>query len=320
MRLTPVIALFAACALAPLACDNETPPSGTDAGTNPGTDAGTDGGTDAGEPRTSVSSSQPAEGASDLYPVEMYYDSAASRPGVYQRKVLSVTFSGPMDPSRSQVTLTHRSDSSIEPRTLSGQWSSDHRTLTVTLLAPEEGGPPLEEKSPYTLDLTQLRDEAGQPIDGAPVVGDGKLDFTTGARDGDLEHACSHTLVNTPVEHNAAPSKFASPPATDIGHARYRLTLPGTDGAYAGYSEFISTPDVDETISLYLDREVALSVRDETESVDAPVEVRAMPPACAGVTHRARFSAMAGDRLYSLHFGPASFTTFEFILERQDKK
>ncbi|QRK04424.1 hypothetical protein JQX13_29700 [Archangium violaceum] len=312
MRLSPVIALFAACALAPMACDNEDP-------TPPGADAGTDAGTDAGEPRASVSSAQPAEGSSDLYPVELYYDGAASRPGVYHRKVLTVTFSGPMDPSHSQVMLTHRSDSSIAPRTLSGQWSSDHRTLTVTIPAPEEGGPPLEEKAPYALDLTQLLDAAGRPIDGAPVVGDGKLDFTTAERDGDLEHACTHTLVNTPEERTAAATKFAFPPATDIGHTRYRLTLPGSDGTHEGYSEFISAPDVDENVTLYFDREVPLSVHDEIGNVEVPVEIHTTAPACAGITHQARFSAMAGDIIYSLHYGPASFATFEFILERQDR-
>jgi hypothetical protein len=270
-------------------------------------------------PRTSVASSQPAEGSQGLYPVEMYYDGAASRPGVYLRKVLTVTFSGPMEPSLAQVTLSNRTDTSVEPRSLTGQWSSDHRTLTVTIPAPEEGGPPLEASSTYALDLTRLKDAAGNPLDGAPVLGDGKLDFTTGARESLLEHACTHALVNTAEALNAAPTPFAFPPTTDEGHKRYRLTLPGGDGSYQGYSDFISAPDGDETVTLFLSRQVPVTVRNDTESVDVPVELLATEPVCAGITHRARFGATAGDMIYQLHYGPTDLATFEFILERQTK-
>jgi len=327
MRLSPVIALLAACTLSLVACDSEPPspppPSGTDAGTDAGEPpAGTDAGTDAGEPqapRTTVSSSQPAEGSQGLYPVELYYDGAASRPGVYLRKVLTVTFSGPMEPSLAQVTLTHRTDTSVEPRSLTGLWSSDHRTLTVTIPAPEEGGPPLEASSPYALDLTRLKDAAGHPLDGASVLGDGKLDFTTGARESLLEHSCTHALVNTATALDAAATPFAFPPATDTGHTRYRLTLPGSDGSFQGYSDFISAPDVDETVTLFLDRRVPVSVRNDTEGTDVPVELLATEPVCAGITHRARFSATAGDMIYQLRYGPTDLATFEFILERQTK-
>jgi hypothetical protein len=270
-------------------------------------------------PRTSVSSSQPAEGEQGLYPVELYYDGAASRPGVYLRKVLTVTFSGPMEPSLAQVVLLNRTDTSVEPRPLTGQWSPDHRTLTVNIPAPEEGGPPLEETSTYALDLGQLKDAAGNPLDGAPVLGDGKLDFTTGARDGALEHACTHTLANPAVEANAAPTPFATPPATDTGHTRYRLTLPGGDGSYQGYSDFISAPDVDETVTLFLSRQVSLTVRNDTDGTDVPVELLTTEPACAGITHRARFGVTAGDMIYQLHYGPTDLATFEFVLERYAK-
>jgi hypothetical protein len=249
----------------------------------------------------------------------MYYDGAASRPGVYLRKVLTVTFSGPMQPSLAQVMLTHRTDTSVAPRPLTGQWSSDHRTLTVTIPAPEEGGPPLEASSSYALDLTGLKDAAGNPLDGAPVLGDGKLDFTTGAREALLEHSCTHALVNTATALDAAPTPFAFPPATDEGHKRYRLTLPGSEGSFQGYSDFISAPDVDETVTLFLDRRVPVSVRNDTEGVEVPVELLATEPVCAGITHRARFSATAGDLIYQLRYGPTDVATFEFVLERQTK-
>jgi len=323
MRLSPVLALLTACTLSLVACDSEPPspppPSGTDAGTEPGADAGTDAGTEPQAPRTSVTSAQPAEGSQGLYPVELYYDGAASRPGVYLRKVLSVTFTGPMEPSLAQVTLSNRTDTSIEPRPLTGQWSSDRRTLTVTVPAPEEGGPPLEASSLYALDLTQLKDATGYPLDGTPVLGDGKLDFTTGAREALLEHSCTHALVNTATALDAAPTPFAFPPATDTGHTRYRLTLPASEGSFQGYSELISAPDVDETVTLFLDRRVPLSVRNDTEGMDVPVELLPTEPACAGITHRARFSATAGDLIYQLRYGPTDFATFEFVLERQTK-
>ncbi|PTL80662.1 Ig-like domain-containing protein [Vitiosangium sp. GDMCC 1.1324] len=267
-------------------------------------------------PRTSVSSSQPAEGTQGIYSVEMYYDGAASRPGVYLRKVLTVTFSGPMDASIAQVTLRNRTDPLVEPRVLTGQWSSNQRTLTVTVSAPEEGGPPLEDDSAYAMDLSLLRDAAGHLLDGVPSLGDGTLDFTTGTRNGELEHACTHTLINTAEELNAAPTPFAFPPSTDTGHTRYRLTLPNSDGSHQGYSELISAPDTDENVTLYLDRQVPLSVRNETEGSEVPVELHTTAPACANITHQARFTARAGDMSYMFHYGPADFATFEFVLER----
>lgn len=270
-------------------------------------------------PRTTVASTRPEEGARGVYPVELFYDGTASRPGVYLRKVLTLTFSGPMNPALAGVVLRDRTDSGAAPRSLQGQWSSDHRTLSVTVPAPEEGGPPLEPESTYALELTSLEDAAGHRLDGAPVLGDGRLDFTTGARDGDLEHACTHTLVNTPEEYTAAATPYAFPPATDTGHARYRLTLPGGEGVYEGYSEFISAPDVAESITLYFNRPVPLTVRDDSVGVDVPVETRATAPACAGITTQARLHAAAGDRIHQLHYGPTDVPTFEFIFERHAK-
>lgn len=274
-------------------------------------------------PRASVASASVAEGAQGVYPVEMYYDAAASRPGAYFRKVLTVTFSAAMDPAFAQVTLVNRTDTTLAPRSLTGQWSPDGLTLTLTFTAPEEGGPPLEEESTYALDLSALRGAAtGNRLDASAFLGDGKLDFTTGKRNGALEHACTHSLVGTAESVAAAPNMppFGFPPSTDVGHTRYRLTLPETDaGSHAGYTELVSKPDQDELIVLYLDRNLPVSVWDELDAVDVPVEVSPTSAVCPGITHQARFSVTQGDKFYYLRFATTANPALEFILERYAK-
>ncbi|HEX5749670.1 MAG TPA: Ig-like domain-containing protein [Archangium sp.] len=274
-------------------------------------------------PRAAVASASVAEGAQGVYPVEMYYDAEASRPGAYFRKVLSVTFTEAMEPAFNQVTLVNRTDTTLAPRPLTGQWSPDGLTLTLTLTAPEEGGPPLEEESTYALDLSALRSAAaGNRLEASTFLGDGKLDFTTGKRNGDLEHACAHSLVST-AESLAAAAKmppFGFPPPTDVGHTRYRLTLPEADaGSHVGYTELVSKPDQDERIVLFLNQDVPVGVWDELDAVDVPVEVSPTAAVCPGITHQARFTVTQGDRFYYLRFGATSSAALEFILERYAK-
>ncbi len=272
-------------------------------------------------PRPAVTASSVAEGAQGEYPVELFYDAQASRPGVYPRKRLSLTFSTAMQRALAQVRLENRTDTSVPPRTVTGTWSEDGRVLSITLAAPEEGGPPLEAESTYALDLSALRGaEVGNRLDAAAFLGDGKLDFTTGKRDGNLEHACAHTLINTPQEVTASASRPPSgfPPSTDEGHARYRVTLPG-EGPYEGHTELVSKPDEDEDIALYLSRELSVRAFDDLDGVDVPVQVSPAPPACPAITHVARFSIARGDRFYYVGFGPTDAPTFDFILERYKK-
>ncbi|AKJ06008.1 Ig-like domain-containing protein [Archangium gephyra] len=274
-------------------------------------------------PRAAVASASVAEGAQDVYPVEMYYDAEASRPGAYFRKVLTVTFTEAMDPAFARVTLVNRTDTTLAPRPLTGQWSPDGLTLTLTLTAPEEGGPPLEEESTYTLDLSALRGAAaGNRLEANTFLGDGKLDFTTGKRNGDLEHACTHSLVSTAESLVAAPHMPPSgfPPSTDVGHTHYRLTLPEAGaGSHVGYTELVSKPDQDERIVLYLNQNVPVGAWDELDAVDVPVEVLPALPVCPGITHQARFTVTRGDRFYFLRFGATPSVTLEFILERYAK-
>jgi len=269
--------------------------------------------------RPFVTSASVSEGARDVYPVELFHDEAASTPGIYLRKQLSVTFNTAMKASAAQVTLKNRTDTSAPPRALTGTWSADGRTLLVTVTEPEDGGPPLEEESAYALELTALRGaEADAPLDPTVFLGDGALDFTTSARAGDLEHACAHTLANEPedVQASAHMPVQGFPPPTDRGHARYQVTLPD---ASQGYTELVSKPSGDEDILLYLDRNITVGAHDEETAQDVPVETSAALPACVGITHVARFSARGGDRIYFLRFSSTPGATFEFILERNSK-
>lgn len=272
-------------------------------------------------PRPHVTASSVAEGAQGEYPVELFYDAQASRPGVYSRKRLSLTFSTAMQQTLAQVRLENRTDTTVPPRTLTGEWSENGRVLSLTLLSPEEGGPPLEEESAYALDLSALRGaEVGNRLDATAFLSDGKLDFTTGKRDGSLEHACAHTLINTPEAVMASANRppFGFPPPTDTGHTRYRVTLPG-EGPYEGHTELTSKTDEDEDIALYLSREIPVGAFDDIDGVDVPVQLTSAPPACAAITHVARFSIARGDRFYILGFGPTDAAKFDFVLERYAK-
>ena len=271
--------------------------------------------------RPTVTAASIAEGARDVYPVELYDDQAATPPGIYLRKRLSVTFSAAMNPALARVTLQERTPAGPSSRELTGQWSTDGRTLHVTVTAPADGGPPLEGETAYALDLTALRGAEGNtPLDAQTFLGDGALDFTTAARDGALEHACAHTIANTPelVQSTSEPPPGGFPPATDTGHARYRVTLPTESPR--GYTELVSRPSGDEEIRLYLDRSVTVGVLEEETGTDVPVETSAVTPVCAGITHVARFSIRGGDRFYYPRFTTTPGATFEFILEREVKK
>lgn len=272
------------------------------------------------QPRPAVTSSTLSEGSSDVYPVEMYFDAEAKRPGIYLRKQLTVRFSAPIRQADARVTLTNHTDTSNPPRVLSGQWSDDGLELRLTLPPPEEGagGAALDEKSRYSLDLSALRGAAvGNRLDPVAFLGDGRLDFTTAARDGELEHACAHAISSEvePVQAttgDAPPFGFA--PLTDTGHSRFRVTLPTEQRP--GYTSLISLLDEEEHITLYLDRNITVGAFDGTDNQDVAVSVEATPPACAGITHVAEFHAQPGNRDYFLRFGPTPDAVFEFILER----
>ncbi|NBD10073.1 hypothetical protein [Corallococcus silvisoli] len=323
MRLSTAVFLFTACATLTLSGCVDAPPApevdaGSDAGTKP--DAGTN--PDAGTTLSSatVTASLPAEGDKDVYPLEMHLDTSGEKPLIAFRKVLTLTFSDTMDTTAAQVTLHDRTDTTAPARVLTGTWSEEARTLTVTVPRTEESTRPLEVSTHYALALDALRDAAGRALAPSTVGlgGDVSLDFTTGERDPALEHACTHTLVNTPESVTAGRTPFDFPPDTNTGHVRYAVTLRPGDLGFGGYTGFISDPENPEHVTLYLDQEVATAVTNDTAG-GAPVPSVLAPARsiCAGITHTVTFTSEPGDQIHLLRFGPVSAETFRFVLERE---
>ncbi len=79
----------------------------------------------------------------------------------------------PMDTSVTEVELTVPG----AVRTLTGTWSADARTITFPLAGE------LAPNGAHSLDLSALRDAAGNALDGVAYLFDGRLDFVTGADD-----------------------------------------------------------------------------------------------------------------------------------------
>ncbi len=266
--------------------------------------------------RPHVTASAPAEGATGVLPVELY---KLGETNLAQRKVISLTFSEPMDTSLAQVSLVDVTTPSNPPRALSGTWSQDALTLTVAIPRPESDLPPLEQENQYRVELAALRGATGQPVDTAHAgLGDGRLDFTTGRRDPDVEHACLHALLNSAEAVTAGDSPTSFYPATDTGHGFYEVTLPSAGASYRGYTEVVTDPDQAQRIALYLNQPVEVEVHDTTEG-DVRVDSTLAPvaPVCVpAITHVLRFTPPSGLRFLRLDFGPTSLQRFTFVFER----
>jgi hypothetical protein len=298
--------------------DHDTPADGGtgdagsgDGGQQPAPDSGTpDSGTgDTQAP--AVESSTPAEGSTGLYPAEAYRRPQGGQAVLSYRKVLTLRFSKPMDTSVATVTLHDKTDTSVEVRSFTGEWSADVRTLTVTVTAPESGGPPLEGERAYALDLRALKDAAGNALAPAPVVGDGRLDFETAPDDPLLNHACGHVLMDSATPVSASATASPSSPRTDQTHQRYEVTLPASGNAYAGATRLRLVSGTDYV--LFLDREVPVALSTQGGAAVA-LDSSTAPPACAGITHQVRFTTPA-DRDYYATFGPLAGPTVHLLLE-----
>ncbi|MGE6760189.1 Ig-like domain-containing protein [Corallococcus interemptor] len=309
MRLSSATFLFVTCAALTLSgCDDDdpilTPDAGSDAGT--GTDAGTTVST------ATVTTSSPSGGETDVYPLEMYLDASGQTPVIAFRKVLTLTFSEPMDPSAAQVALHDRTDTTVPARVLTGTWSEDARTLTVTVPRSEESTRPLEVSTRYAVALDALRDATGLAL-----PSNAALEFTTGERDPELEHACTHTLVNTPEAVTAGRTPFDFPPDTQIGHARYDVTLRAGEAGFGGYTGFISDPENAEHVTLYLNQEVPTKVTNDTAGTDVASVLAPARFICAGITHTVTFTSEPGDQIHLFQFGPVASERIQFVLERE---
>ncbi|WP_342376880.1 Ig-like domain-containing protein [Myxococcus stipitatus] len=301
-RSTRTAALLSTCALlAMTGCGSEDPSSPTP---DP---------SDVTKPH--VTASSPAEGATDVLPVQRFKQDAKTT-GL--QRVVTVSFSEPMDRQQAQVSLIDVAASDVAPRALTGTWSEDGKSLSVTIPRPQADLPPLEEDRPYALDLTALRDVSGNTLDAAHEgLKDGRLDFTTGKRDRVVEHACAHALLDTPIPVTAGASPTAAYPATDTSHKAYTLTLPASGSSFLGYTEVVSA-EREESIVMYLAHEFTVTVHDVTEAETViPTTLAPAPDVCApAITHTLKFTAPAGDRFLRLTHGPAARDTYTFVFER----
>jgi hypothetical protein len=258
-----------------------------------------------------VTSSVPAEGATGIYPVEIYYRTTGQA-GLAERKVLTVQFSEPMDTSLAQATLHDLTDTSVPARTVDGVWSPDGRTLTLTVLQPEEGGPALSGETSYAVDLRGLKDVSGNALDAAHAgLSDGRLDFQTSPVDMLLNHACGHTLVDSILSVTAAASTTGSVPRTDQTHKHYEVTLPSSGSAYAGHTRMRLAPETN--FVLFLSRDVSITLHDPAGDVAVPATREPAPAVCAGITHKVLFTSPLGPEVRATFTQPEE--KFRFILE-----
>ncbi len=260
--------------------------------------------------KPAVFSSTPAEGAQDVYPVEVY--ATGTTPAFGHRKVFTFHFSEPMDTSISRVVLNETYNPGAS-RNLDGVWSADRLTLTVTFYPAAVGQEPLLSEWYYNVDLTGLKDRNGNFLDAAhPVLGNGRLDFHTLLNDTVLNHACQHALGSS-ITSVTATGSSAGPPRTDTYHARYEVTLPSNGTSYSGYTRM--DLNTEEWQSIFLDRDVPVAVTNAANGANLVVHQVAVPPACPGITHRARFETPLNPTVH-VRFGPILDSKFRFVLEQ----
>ncbi|MCU0687140.1 MAG: Ig-like domain-containing protein [Polyangiaceae bacterium] len=287
-----------------------------------GAGSGTAGSGTAGSDGGIVGSSTPAEGETNVYPIELYKTAEGF---VGERRRVTITFREPMSVSAATATLRPGGASSAPPREVVGTWSAEATTIEFTIgpAIDAEGNEssPLEEGTSYGLDLRALRDASGATLgEGALPLGDGVLDFVTGARDYEgIEHACFHTLVGLPGDFPqvTAGADAATAPPTNAIHKQYTIGLPGTAPAFAGFTTVqLGSGATAGGVLFYFDKTVPFSLRDTAAGVDLTVEVSDVPPACAGITRRAR-AVMVPQRLHLAAFGPTPEPAVKLIIERE---
>jgi hypothetical protein len=260
-----------------------------------------------------VSSSSVQEGTTDIYPVEVYETGTTPRTGY--RKVFTFGFNEPMDRTLRQVTLGLAS-SPATSRTLFGDWSPDGKTLTVTVTPAAAGQLPRLPNEAYFLDLTALKDAAGNPLDttlGA-VGNNGRLDFGTRHDNPMLDHACEDAFTKTPTSVTATATATSSP-RTDTVHGLYAVSLPSNGNSFEGFTR-MQVPW--RTHFLFMNRNVEITVSDPANPNTAIRVTRAaVEPACPSVlTYQAVFGTQQNATLNVKH-GPSPEAQFRFVYEEQ---
>ncbi len=246
-----------------------------------------------------------AEGSTGIYPLEVFITNGA--PPTSYRKVFTFRFNEPMNTTVRTVTLQNESFGGSQ--TFNGVWN-DSQNLTVTITPVSSGQLPLQEETLYYIDVTQLRDAAGNLVDAVvPPLDDGHLDFRTGLSDIDLNHACEHALVQTPTSVTAGASAAAGP-RTDSQHTLYSVSLLSNGTSFAGFTRGAITGNQ----RIFMNGAVQLSVTDPQDpGTIFPITLTAVPPACAPVTHETRFRGAITPELH-LRW-THSLGTFRMVLE-----
>lgn len=260
-----------------------------------------------------VSSSNVLDGTTDVYPVEVY--TTGGTPATALRKIFTFGFNEPMDRSVNSVRLAE-SGSPNSFRTIAGEWSTDGRTLKVTITPAATGQLPLLGNTGYFLDLTSLKDVAGNPLDATlgAVGSNGRLDFATLSDNALLDHACAHALTVTPTSVLASVSANSSPRA-DTNHGHYEVTFASSSSPYEGFNR-MQIPW--RSHFLFMNRNVEVTVSDPANP-NTPIQVSraAVEPACPSVlTYRARFTTSV-DATVNVKFGPFTEQKFRFVYEQE---
>jgi hypothetical protein len=264
--------------------------------------------------RPYLESSNPVDGAQEVYPAEVYL--TGSNPATGLRKRFTFVFSEPMDTSVNRVTL-HETASPGTFRSFNGAWGPDRRTLTVTATPPATGQLPVAETRAYYMDLTGLKDAAGNTVDTSfpGPGGDGRIGFLTLADIPWLDHACAHALSATPTAVTATASASGSSPRTDVLHGLYAVTLPGGNGSFTGYARM--RLGFERLYHAFFSRDVALEVTDAANGAVLAVTQEPVPPACGELTHMATFRSTSNPELRA-RLGPVPAASFRFVLEEHD--
>lgn len=262
--------------------------------------------------RPYVVSTDPEDGAEDVYPYETYLQSS-SPATVGQRKVVTIRFSEPMDTSITQSTLTAPNQSTVPPRSITGMWAADRRTLTFSIPPPATGGPPLEELREYSLDLTNHKDPSGNMLDTTlgPVRA-GQLTFDTIQNDSVLNLACEDMLLKSVSNVTATSTATGTTPRTDVLRQRYGVLLPSDgNGKYQGYTRF--QPGTNALYSMFLSQSVPTVMTDATTGSAVDVTQGATPAACPNnITYRVDFGRTSNPEL-RVRFGPATGASFQLV-------
>jgi methionine-rich copper-binding protein CopC len=264
--------------------------------------------------RPYLESSDPVDDAQNVYPAEVYL--TGGNPATGLRKRFTFVFSEPMDTRVTRVTL-HETASPGTFRSFDGAWGTDRRTLTVTIAPVATGQLPVAETRAYYMDLTGLKDAAGNTVETTfpGPGGDGRIGFLTLSDLPWLDHACAHALATSPTAVTATATFSGATPRTDTLHAHYALTLPGGNGSFTGYTRM--RLGFERLYHAFMNREVPLEVTDGTNGAVLEVTLEAVPPACAALTHMATFRSTSNPELRA-RFGPAPAAALRLVVEEHD--